>query len=52
MSEFAVPKVRQTKLLPKKRRLKELNEELLCSLCQGYLIDATTISDCIHSCKF
>ncbi|ELT94511.1 hypothetical protein CAPTEDRAFT_227017 [Capitella teleta] len=32
--------------------LQELNSHLLCSLCSGYLIDATTIIECLHSfCK-
>lgn len=32
-------------------QLRELNPHLLCVLCGGYLIDATTIIECIHSCK-
>ncbi|KAK2161044.1 hypothetical protein LSH36_122g06025 [Paralvinella palmiformis] len=30
-------------------QLRELNPHLLCVLCGGYLIDATTIIECIHS---
>lgn len=33
-------------------KLVGLNDQLTCRLCSGYLIDATTITDCIHSCKF
>lgn len=29
----------------------ELNDLLCCRLCGGYLIDATTIIECLHSCK-
>ncbi|KAK7109714.1 uncharacterized protein [Littorina saxatilis] len=33
-------------------RICELNPHLLCALCGGYLIDATTIVECLHSfCK-
>uniref|UniRef100_A0A0X3P4S8 Polycomb complex protein BMI-1 n=1 Tax=Schistocephalus solidus TaxID=70667 RepID=A0A0X3P4S8_SCHSO len=32
--------------------LRDLNPLLTCALCQGYLIDATTIEECLHSfCK-
>lgn len=30
----------------------ELNEFISCILCNGYLIDATTIVECVHSCKY
>ncbi|KAK3776558.1 hypothetical protein RRG08_037064 [Elysia crispata] len=37
---------------PKRLRISELNPHLLCALCGGYLIDATTIIECLHSfCK-
>lgn len=32
-------------------QLLDLNPHLICSLCAGYLIDATTIIECLHSCK-
>lgn len=32
-------------------KLVEINSYLTCYLCKGYLIDATTISECLHSCK-
>lgn len=32
--------------------VQELNPYLTCVLCGGYLIDATTIIECLHSCKF
>lgn len=31
--------------------LANINSSLLCFLCGGYLIDATTINRCLHSCK-
>lgn len=31
--------------------LTKINSSLLCFLCGGYLIDATTINRCLHSCK-
>jgi len=34
-----------------KRRLADFNAYLLCSLCCGYMIDATTIIECLHSCR-
>ncbi|CAG2179665.1 unnamed protein product, partial [Oppiella nova] len=36
----------------KRPRLSDVNAELTCILCSGYFIDATTISECLHSfCK-
>ncbi|CAG2103721.1 unnamed protein product [Medioppia subpectinata] len=36
----------------KRPRLSDINAELTCILCNGYFIDATTISECLHSfCK-
>ncbi|XP_076221037.1 uncharacterized protein LOC116432137 [Nomia melanderi] len=29
--------------------VKELNEHIVCPLCRGYLIDATTLVECLHS---
>ncbi|CAG9853545.1 unnamed protein product [Phyllotreta striolata] len=34
---------------PEKIKLAEINSYLTCYLCKGYLIDATTISECLHS---
>lgn len=31
--------------------LAELTPYILCSICKGYLIDATTITECLHTCK-
>ena len=35
----------------RKIRIEELNPHLVCVLCGGYYIDATTIIECLHSCK-
>ena len=32
--------------------LEELNPHIMCALCAGYLVDATTIIECLHSCKY
>lgn len=31
--------------------LADVNEFITCVLCKGYLIDATTITECLHTCK-
>lgn len=28
-----------------------LNQHITCKLCKGYFIDATTINECLHTCK-
>ena len=40
-------------VLPTKRIfLKDLNDVITCKLCSGYFIDATTITECLHTfCK-
>ncbi|XP_074643819.1 polycomb group RING finger protein 3-like [Tubulanus polymorphus] len=36
----------------KKIRLKHVNPQITCKLCKGYLIEATTITECLHTfCK-
>lgn len=37
---------------PRQILLKNVNAHITCSLCTGYLIDATTIVECLHSCKY
>ena len=36
---------------PLKIRILEINPHIVCSLCAGYFIDATTIMECLHTCK-
>ena len=31
-------------------RLEQFNQFIVCGLCDGYLIDATTVAHCLHSC--
>ncbi|CAB4056477.1 PCGF3 [Lepeophtheirus salmonis] len=32
--------------------LRDINEMITCKICQGYLIDATTVTECLHTfCK-
>lgn len=33
-------------------KMKELNEHIVCFLCAGYFIDATTITECLHTCEW
>ena len=33
------------------RKLSDLNTFLICKICKGYLVTATTITNCLHSCK-
>ena len=32
-------------------KLSDLNSFLICRICKGYLVTATTITNCLHSCK-
>jgi hypothetical protein len=34
----------------KKIHYKDINVFVTCSLCNGYLIDAATIPECLHTC--
>lgn len=31
-------------------KLKHLNPYITCYICKGYLIDATTVTECLHTC--
>jgi len=33
-------------------KLKTLNSHITCKICRGYLIDATTVTECLHTCKY
>lgn len=33
----------------KRMLLRDINQHLICLLCRGYLIDATTVVECLHS---
>ena len=32
-------------------RCVDLNEFISCIICNGYLIDATTVTECLHTCE-
>lgn len=36
---------------PVKLLIKTISPQITCNLCKGFLIDATTIVECLHSCK-
>ncbi len=36
----------------KKIHYKDINVFITCSLCNGYLIDAATIPECLHTCMY
>uniref|UniRef100_A0A0L8H944 RING-type domain-containing protein n=1 Tax=Octopus bimaculoides TaxID=37653 RepID=A0A0L8H944_OCTBM len=39
-------------MMERRIRLKSVNVHITCTLCSGYLIDATTITECLHTfCK-
>lgn len=42
----------KTSINERKIRLKAVNAHITCYLCKGYMIDATTITECLHTfCK-
>ncbi|XP_059501871.1 polycomb group RING finger protein 3 isoform X2 [Stegostoma tigrinum] len=48
----AVLRVRATqgsKMLTRKIKLWDINAHITCRLCNGYLIDATTVTECLHT---
>lgn len=38
-------------MLTRKIKLCHINAHITCRLCEGYLIDATTVTECLHTCK-
>lgn len=40
------------KMMEKRVKLKSVNTHITCTLCRGYLIEATTITECLHTCKY
>ncbi|XP_017766817.1 PREDICTED: serine-rich adhesin for platelets-like isoform X1 [Eufriesea mexicana] len=41
--------IRKMSGMGKRTYLREVNPYLICPLCRGYLIDATTVVECLHS---
>ncbi|KAK4806814.1 hypothetical protein QYF61_005610 [Mycteria americana] len=39
------------KMMTRKIKLWDINAHITCHLCNGYLIDATTVTECLHTCK-
>lgn len=33
-------------------KLKTLNSHITCKICRGYFIDATTVTECLHTCSY
>lgn len=31
-------------------KLRTLNPNITCKICDGYFIDATTVTECLHTC--
>lgn len=48
----SVPAVPMIHTMERKVKLKTLNQHICCKICKGYLIDATTVTECLHTCKF
>ena len=45
-------KMGSAKLPSKRILLKDVNDVITCKLCKGYYVDATTITECLHTfCK-
>lgn len=38
--------------MERKIKLKTLNSHITCKICRGYLIDATTVTECLHTCEY
>lgn len=37
-------------IMEKLIKLKTLNCHITCKICRGYLVDATTVTECLHTC--
>lgn len=37
--------------MERKIKLRSLNSHITCEICRGYFIDATTVTECLHTCK-
>lgn len=43
--------ITKTMIMERRIKLKTLNNHITCKICRGYLIDATTVTECLHTCK-
>lgn len=39
------------KVTSTKRKVREYGDLITCSICKGYIIDATAVKHCLHTCK-
>ena len=39
-------------VMDRRIRLKCVNPHIICCLCKGYMINATTITECLHTCEY
>lgn len=51
-SYFSVFLLQKPKMLTRKIKLWDINAHITCRLCSGYLIDATTVTECLHTCEY
>ena len=33
-------------------KLEDINPNITCKICKGYFVDATTITECLHTCMY
>ncbi|KAH1000211.1 hypothetical protein HUJ04_000130 [Dendroctonus ponderosae] len=46
------PHREMAQLVERRIRLRSINNHIACKICKGYLIDATTVTECLHTfCK-
>lgn len=38
--------------MERKIKLRSINSHITCEICKGYFIDATTVTECLHTCKW
>lgn len=48
----ATTQVAATQTRSNRRKVKDFNDSITCTLCSGYLIEATTVNDCLHTCEY
>ncbi|TRY91107.1 hypothetical protein DNTS_020402 [Danionella cerebrum] len=48
-SGWFLSSVQNPEMLTRKIKLWDINTHITCRLCEGYLIDATTVTECLHT---
>lgn len=51
MTSLLAPLPQNPDMLTRKIKLCHINAHITCRLCEGYLIDATTVTECLHTCE-